>query len=112
SNVLAWVGEDKKLRVVNTQWLQEEAEIAEFVTGPAPLGRRCRFCTAVEPAQSLELHALNSDRRDNLDVLASGMSGKRQVVLQYGHVHTHGPCAEYWNRWADIARKVLRERAA
>jgi hypothetical protein len=110
--ILIWCGDDKSVRIVNTRWLEDEDQIAEFVaSAPAP-GKRCRFCTAIEPPAPLELQPVDPDRRGKVDVLVSGMDGKRQVMLNQGFIHTHVPCAPHWNAWVEIARRKFKAAAA
>lgn len=112
AGVSVWAGPDNRVRVVNAKWLTDENLITAFVTAPAEPGRRCRFCRAVEFDDNFELQPIDPDRRGKLDVLVSGVSGRKQVVLDPGQVHTHVPCAKFWNEWVEIARKIYREAAA
>jgi hypothetical protein len=110
--ILIWCGDDKSTRMVNARWLEDEDQITAFVTAePAP-GKRCRFCTGVEQPASLELKPIDPDRRGKVDVLVSGLDGKRQVMLNPGFIHTHAPCAPHWNAWVEIARRKFKEAAA
>lgn len=110
SGVLAWVSDNPtRIRLVNTAWLTSEDEITEFVTEPAPMGRRCRFCTAAEPHDSMELQPVESGQSGKLDVLVSGLKGRRQAVFNPGLVYAHTPCQDYWLKWVDIARRKHRE---
>lgn len=103
-----WDPFDDFVRIVNTEWLTDEAEIHAFVVEPQALGKRCRFCTCLEPDRSLELQPVNAKERKR-DVLMS--DGKRvRAILQAGVVHCHKPCEPFWLAW--VAKAAEMERAA
>ena len=113
--VLVWTaGEydpaDDFVRIVNVNFLTDESDIWSHVVNEPPAGRVCRFCLAKERPESFELQPLDPALR-NRDSLLGGMSGKRVAILQRGVVHTHVPCAPYWQNWVRIA-EALEEAAA
>ena len=115
AGILVWTaGEydpaDNLVRIVNTKWLTDEADIYSFVVNEHPAGKRCRFCTALEPDNSFELQPLDAEQRSQ-DVMIAGMSGKRIAILAPGRVYCHIPCQPFWRQWVRIAEQ-LEEAAA
>lgn len=102
---------DNLVRIVNTKWLTEEAEIFSFVVSEPPAGKTCRFCLALEPPESLELQPLDPEQRSQ-DVMIAGMSGKRIAILQPGRIHCHVPCAPYWRQFLAVAERLEEGCAA
>jgi hypothetical protein len=109
--VLVWVGEEgltadkQRIRLVNTDWCRSDADKYEHVTRDWRGGRRCRFCGITEPHDSLELQPVGQDRVSHTIV-------NNVVVLKPGVVHTHGPCAEHWLRYVEVAEEHAKQIAA
>ena len=102
---------DHYLRIVNTRWLVDEADIFSHVANNPGRGKTCRFCQALEPPESFELQPLDPEQRSH-DVLIDGMSGKKMAILQRGTVHCHVPCQPYWLEWVRIADQLEQDTAA
>ena len=100
---------DRNIRIVNSRWLVDEADIYSFVVNKSATGKFCRFCCALEPPESFELQAVNAQER-NLDVLLS--DGRRSQLLQQGVVYVHARCEEFWLQWLNIASQLERDTAA
>lgn len=113
--ILVWLAtefdpHDQCIRLVNVNWLRDEADIYSYVANAAEPGKRCRFCNALESPESLELQPLDPEQRSR-DVMIAGMSGKRIAILQPGRVHCHIPCGPYWLEWVKIAERLEQDAA-
>lgn len=107
SGVLAWVLiEDRRTRLVNTNWLTSHAEIRRFVTDQWPGGRRCRFCRIDEVPATRALVAVDPERRKGYTTV-NGV-----VSLQPGQIHVHAQCTPHWQRWLAIAESYPDQAAA
>lgn len=64
--ILVWTNEaDRRVRIVNTNWLTAHADIRRFVMERWH-GRRCRFCRIDEIPTSLELKPLDPQKRNGV----------------------------------------------
>ena len=96
AGILVWTaGEfdphDQLVRIVNTKWLTDEADIYSFVVNPPESsGKICRYCLALEPPDSFELQPLDPEQRSR-DVLIAGMSGKSIARRKQGRVKGNIP---------------------
>lgn len=113
--ILVWTAEefdpsDALVRIVNTKWLDNESDIYSHVVNEKLAGKRCRFCTALEPLESLELQPLDAEHRSE-DFTMDCFTGRRHVHLQAGVVHCHTACMPFWKNWVRIAER-LAEAAA
>ncbi|MCH8148618.1 MAG: hypothetical protein IH987_11580 [Planctomycetes bacterium] len=80
-HVLAWVGDDGAVRVVNSEFVNTRAEICDFVTSePQPGNMTCRFCTVTEEPDSREL-------------------------LEVNGVRLHQRCRQFWDKWQRMSQK-------
>lgn len=104
--ILVWTNEaDRRIRIVNTNWLRAHADIRRFVMERWH-GRRCRFCRIDEIPTSLELEPLAPQKR-------SGVAFVNGVVqLQVGQVHLHERCMPFWKSWLAVAESYASQEAA
>lgn len=103
--ILVWRGEDRLVRLVNTEWIKTDAAKREHVQRKV-VGRCCSFCLIQESQTSRELIPVDPAKRGKLEIL----DGVAQ--LQTKTIHAHEKCIPHWLRWLAIAERYKTQGEA
>ena len=95
--VLAWIGRDDQVRLVDVHRLTAHADIFRWVVDQWGGGTRCRACGMTERPGAPELSSIDQVRRTGMQ------AGARQYAT--GVVGVHARCAPLWMRMVRIAEQ-------